>query len=144
MNEIVNGLLPSVLSRPYRYVKLDWNADFSMLTVRMGVRPIQCYSLAAMAELQQVFNDITANPGLVRHFVMASDVAGVFNLAVTYPSSCSLYVRTTWTRCACTLADASTSCGGGKTLRPLAYIRPHWCRATPWVVVLNPPCSITR
>ena len=37
------------------------------------------YSLAAMAELQQVFNDITAHPGLVRHFVMASDVPGVFN-----------------------------------------------------------------
>jgi DSF synthase len=32
-----------------------------------------------MAELQQVFNDITAHPGLVRHFVMASDVQGVFN-----------------------------------------------------------------
>jgi len=79
MNEIVNGLLPSVLSRPYRYVKLDWNADFSMLTVRMGVRPIQCYSLAAMAELQQVFNDISANPGLVKHFVMASGVRDIFN-----------------------------------------------------------------
>ena len=50
-----------------------------MLTVRICVKPIQCYSLAAMAELQQVFNDITANPGLVRHFVMASDVPGVFN-----------------------------------------------------------------
>ena len=79
MNEIVNGLVPSALSRPYRYVKLEWNADFAMLTVRMGVRPIQCYSLAAMAELQQVFNDISAHPGLVRHFVMASDVHGVFN-----------------------------------------------------------------
>jgi len=79
MNEVVNGLVPSALSRPYRYVKLEWNADFAMLTVRMGVRPIQCYSLAAMAELQQVFNDITAHPGLVRHFVMASDVPGVFN-----------------------------------------------------------------
>src|SRR5678815_2966889 len=79
MNEVMNGLVPSALSRPYRYGKLEWNADFAMLTVRMGVRPIQCYSLAAMAELQQVFNDITANPGLVRHFVMASDVAGVFN-----------------------------------------------------------------
>jgi DSF synthase len=50
-----------------------------MLTVRMGVKPIQCYSLAAMAELQQVFNDISASPGLVRHFVIASDVPRVFN-----------------------------------------------------------------
>jgi DSF synthase len=50
-----------------------------MLTARMGVRPIQCYSLGALAELQQVFNDISATPGLVRHFVTASDVPGVFN-----------------------------------------------------------------
>jgi len=79
MTNDISALVPSVLSRPYRYVKLDWNAEYSMLTVRMAVRPIQCYSLAAMAELQQVFNDISANPGLVRHFVMASDVQGVFN-----------------------------------------------------------------
>lgn len=71
--------VPSALLRSYKYVRLEWNPEFSMLTVRMGVRPIQCYSLAAMGELQQVFNDITANPGLVRHFVMASDVQGVFN-----------------------------------------------------------------
>ena len=32
MNEIVNSLVPSALSRPYRYVKLEWNADFAMLT----------------------------------------------------------------------------------------------------------------
>ncbi len=79
MSSVVSQLVPSALSRPYRYVKLGWQADFSMLTVRMAVRPIQCYSLAAMAELQQVFNDISGHPGLVRHFVMASDVEGVFN-----------------------------------------------------------------
>jgi DSF synthase len=71
--------IPSALLRSYKYVTLEWNSEFSMLTVKMGVRPIQCYSLAAMAELQQVFNDISANPGLVRHFVMASSVQGVFN-----------------------------------------------------------------
>jgi DSF synthase len=32
-----------------------------------------------MSELQQVFNDIGANPGLVSHFVMASGVPNVFN-----------------------------------------------------------------
>ena len=79
MSDVVETFVPSVLSRPYRYVRLEWNPDYSMLVVRMGVRPIQCYSLAAMAELQQVFNDISGNPGLVRHFVMASDVEGVFN-----------------------------------------------------------------
>ncbi|MEP6739890.1 MAG: crotonase/enoyl-CoA hydratase family protein [Caldimonas sp.] len=79
MNVVASSLVPSALSRRYRYVRLEWNPEFSMLTFRMGVRPIQCYSLAMIAELQQVLNDISSNPGLVRHFVMASDVEGVFN-----------------------------------------------------------------
>jgi DSF synthase len=32
-----------------------------------------------MAELQRVFSDISENPGLVKHYVMTSDVPGVFN-----------------------------------------------------------------
>jgi DSF synthase len=32
-----------------------------------------------MAELQRVLQDISESPGLVRHFVLTSDVAGVFN-----------------------------------------------------------------
>ena len=68
------GSIPSQLDRAYKYMRLEWNAEFSMLTTRIGVKPIQCYSLAAMAELHQVFSDISANPGLVKHFVMASDV----------------------------------------------------------------------
>ena len=80
MTALVNAAaVPSALSRAYKTMGLDWNAEFSMLTVRIVVRPIQCYSLAALAELQQVFNDISANPGLVRHFVMASGVPRVFN-----------------------------------------------------------------
>ena len=79
MSELVSSALPSALARPYKYVRLEWRGEFSMLTLRVAVRPIQCYSLAALGELQQIFNDISANPGLVRHFVMASDVAGVFN-----------------------------------------------------------------
>ena len=79
MNTALRTELPSALARPYRYMRLEWNSEFGMLTARIGVKPIQCYSLAALAELQQVFSDIGANPGLVRHFVMASDVAGVFN-----------------------------------------------------------------
>ena len=71
--------LPSAVDRPYKYLWLEWEPEFSVLTARICVKPIQCYSLAAMAELQQVFNDITANPGLVRHFVMASGVRDVFN-----------------------------------------------------------------
>ncbi len=79
MNNVVSTALPRALARPYKYMRLEWSSEFSVLTVRIGVKPIQCYSLAALAELQQVFNDISANPGVVRHFVMASDVRGVFN-----------------------------------------------------------------
>lgn len=73
------GTPPGQLDRTYKYMRLLWNAEFAALTVRIGVKPIQCYSLAAMAELHQVFSDISANPGMVKHFVMASDVPSVFN-----------------------------------------------------------------
>ncbi len=79
MNNALSTTLPAALYRPYKYVRLEWNPEFAMLTMRLAVKPIQCYSLAALGELQQVFSDIGANPGLVRHFVMASDVPGVFN-----------------------------------------------------------------
>ena len=71
--------LPRELTRRYKYIRLDWTAELSMLRLRMCVRPIQCYSLAVMAELQRAFDDIAAHPGLVRHYVMTSDVPGVFN-----------------------------------------------------------------
>ena len=68
-----------LLGRPYKTIRLEWNSELRLLRVRTCVRPIQCYSLAAMGELQQMLSDISANPGLVRHFVMSSDVPGVFN-----------------------------------------------------------------
>jgi DSF synthase len=68
-----------LLGRPYKTIRLEWTSDLRLLRVRMGVRPIQCYSLAAMGELKQMLDDISANPGLVRHFVMTSDVPQVFN-----------------------------------------------------------------
>lgn len=71
--------LKSILERPYRTLRLNWHAELAMLTVSMHVKPIQCYSLAAMTELQFVFDDVASYPGLVRHFVMASDVPRVFN-----------------------------------------------------------------
>ena len=73
------GGIPQLLGRPYRTIRLEWSSDLSMLRVRTCVKPIQCYSLAAMTELQQMLSDIDANPGLVRHFVMTSDVPRVFN-----------------------------------------------------------------
>jgi DSF synthase len=78
MKFLGNGVPPKI-DRAYKYMRLEWNSEFSVLAARISVKPIQCYSLAAMAELHQVFSDITANPGLVKHFVMASDVPNVFN-----------------------------------------------------------------
>lgn len=71
--------LPRLLGRPYKTIRLEWSSDVRLLRVRTCVRPIQCYSLTAMAELQQMLADIADQPGLVRHFVMTSDVPGVFN-----------------------------------------------------------------
>ena len=68
-----------LLGRPYKTIRLEWSPDLRLLRVRTCVKPIQCYSLAVMGELHQMLSDITANPGLVRHFVMTSDVPRVFN-----------------------------------------------------------------
>jgi DSF synthase len=73
------GGLAQLLGRPYKTIRLEWSSDLRQLRVRTCVRPIQCYSLSAMGELQQMLNDIAAQPGMVRHFVMTSDVPGVFN-----------------------------------------------------------------
>lgn len=74
----VSGL-PQLLSRPYKYLRLEWVSELSMLRVRTCVKPIQCYSLAGLTEMQRVLDDIAENPGVVRHLVLSSDVTGVFN-----------------------------------------------------------------
>ncbi|MDB5998922.1 MAG: enoyl-CoA hydratase/carnithine racemase-like protein [Rhizobacter sp.] len=71
--------LARMLGRPYKYLRLEWNTELSMLRVRTCVRPIQCFSLAGLGEMHRVLEDIVDNPGLVRHLVLTSDVAGVFN-----------------------------------------------------------------
>lgn len=68
-----------LLARPYRTLRLEWQSELQLLRVRMLVRPIQCYSLAALGEMQQLLDDVNANPGLLRHLVLSSDVPGVFN-----------------------------------------------------------------
>ena len=73
------GALNVLMTRPYKYIRLQWNDELRALRLRTCVKPIQCYSLAAMTELQRVFSDISENPGMVRHYVMTSDVPGVFN-----------------------------------------------------------------
>ncbi len=79
MSPSESGALSTLMTRPYKSLRLEWSAELAALRVRTCVRPIQCYSLTAMAELQRVFSDIAENPGLVKHFVMSSDVPGVFN-----------------------------------------------------------------
>ncbi|MDE2298116.1 MAG: enoyl-CoA hydratase, partial [Burkholderiales bacterium] len=53
--------------------------ELAALRVRTYVKPIQCYSLAGLTEMQRVLDDIASSPGLVRHLVLSSDVTGVFN-----------------------------------------------------------------
>ena len=79
MNPNDSKILSGLMTRPYKSMRLEWSAELGALRVRTCVKPIQCYSLTAMAELQRVFSDISENPGLVKHFVMTSDVPGVFN-----------------------------------------------------------------
>ena len=72
-------VVPDALRRPYKYLRLEWRSDLALLRVRTCVKPIQCYSLSGIAEMQRVLDDISANPNLVRHLVLTSDVTGVFN-----------------------------------------------------------------
>ena len=71
--------LSALMTRPYKYLRLEWSAELAALRVRTFVKPIQCYSLAGLTEMQRVLDDIADNPGLVRHLVLTSDVTGVFN-----------------------------------------------------------------
>ena len=79
MNRDLATGLPALLGRPYKYLRLEWTSELALLRVRTCVKPIQCYSLAGIAEMQRVLDDIGANAGLVRHLVVSSDVNGVFN-----------------------------------------------------------------
>ena len=79
MSPDVETRLSALMARPYKYLRLEWNAELAALRVRTCVKPIQCYSLAGMAEMQRVLDDVAHSPGLVRHLVLTSDVEGVFN-----------------------------------------------------------------
>ena len=79
MNSDSRVRLTGLMTRPYKYLRLEWNPELEALRVRTYVKPIQCYSLAGLAEMQRVLDDIEASPGLVKHLVLTSDVTGVFN-----------------------------------------------------------------
>ncbi|MBI5260092.1 MAG: enoyl-CoA hydratase/isomerase family protein [Burkholderiales bacterium] len=71
--------LEALLTSPRRYLRLRWVPQCKALWLYVRIRPVQCYSLAGMAELQAVLDHLALHPGLVQHFVLASDTAGVFN-----------------------------------------------------------------
>jgi len=71
--------IPAALDRHYKFLRLEWTQELRMLRLRMNVHPVPCYTFSAMSELRKAFNDIDANPGLVRHYVMTSDVPNVYN-----------------------------------------------------------------
>jgi DSF synthase len=73
------GALSAILGRPYRTIRLEWTSELGMLRLRTCLRPIQCYTLAMMTELQFCLEDIASYPGIVRHLVVSSDVPRVFN-----------------------------------------------------------------
>jgi DSF synthase len=79
MNLAALSPLETLLERRYKFLRLEWNDELGMLRVRTCVKPIQCYSLAGLTEMQRVLDDIAAAPGVVRHLVLSSDVTGVFN-----------------------------------------------------------------
>lgn len=79
MNPDMKARLSALMTRPYKYLRLEWNPELQALRVRTFVKPIQCFSLAGLAEMQRVLDDIESSPGLVKHLVLTSDVTGVFN-----------------------------------------------------------------
>ena len=58
MNHEREASLHALMSRPYRFIRLEWSSELSALRVRTCVTPIQCYSLGAMAELQRVLHPL--------------------------------------------------------------------------------------
>lgn len=75
----MNAALVELLSKKFSYISLSWDEKHSALTMKMAIKPVQCYSLAGMSELQSVLSFIDQNPGLVKIFVFGSDVQSVFN-----------------------------------------------------------------
>lgn len=77
--DAVHDPVQAFVNLPRKYVKLSWEPQNAVLTLKMAIRPVQCYSLAGMKELQAVLTFLEKNQGHVKHMVTGSDVAGVFN-----------------------------------------------------------------
>ncbi len=106
----------------------------ALLRVRTCVKPIQCYSLAAMGELQQRASPTSRpTPGSCKHFVMTSDVPGVFNFGGDL-SLFVLLVRAGDIESLQHVRPALRRPGlvDGNRRHSSASTRPCWCRATRW------------
>ena len=117
----------------------------ALLRVRTCVKPIQCYSLAGDGRDAAVLDDISANPGLVRHFVLTSDVTGVFN----FGGDLSLFVLLIRARDLDSLRMYGRRCIDlvwwlENAAQPAACTRPCWCRATRSAAGSSRCCRSTR
>lgn len=79
MSAVGDAGIVALAARPFKYIGVEWSARDRILTARMNIRPIQCFSLGALRELREICDQIDAHPGVVEHFVFASGVPGVFN-----------------------------------------------------------------
>jgi len=67
----------ALLGRPYKTIRLEWSSDLAMLRVRTCVKPIQCYSLAAMSELQQMLREVFRTKNEMTFAVSGTGSAGM-------------------------------------------------------------------
>ena len=97
-----------------------------------------------MAELQQMLDDISANPGLVRHFVMSSDVPNVFN----FGGDLALFVLLVRAGDVDSLKLYGRRCVDlvwwMENAANRACTPPCWCRATRWAAGWSRCCPSTR
>ena len=45
MNVSLKASTPDWLARKYKYIRLEWEPEFSLLRLRTCVKPIQCYKI---------------------------------------------------------------------------------------------------
>jgi len=76
----MNSMLEELLARPLKFARLEWDASLAALRMFMAVKPIQCFSLAAMREFKSVLDTVSSLPrGTVKMVALCSDAPGVFN-----------------------------------------------------------------
>jgi DSF synthase len=76
----MNAALQGLFAQPRKFTRLEWDESMAALRLHMNVKPIQCFSLAAMREFKQVLDTVAGLPrGTVKVLAVCSDVPGVYN-----------------------------------------------------------------